>query len=265
MQLASAIKAVHSAGLAVRCLEPSKIILASKNRIRLGACAVLDVVQYEAQQTLQDLQQMDLAAFGRLILQLVTSNINPQWALIEQVGTRHGAELKEAITWLCTPVQPPQTKSIDDFLLRISSHVIAAFDSSCHADDALLSELNRELENGRIARLMMKLGTINERGEYEGDRNWGETGDRYMLKLMRDYIFHQVDANGHPNLDMGHILRCLNKLDAGVDENICLTSRDEQSVFVVSWKELKKQVAAAFADLSKPPKVIGGVGGGRGY
>ena len=24
------------------------------------------------------------------------------------------------------------------------------------------------------------------------DQAWAETGDRYMLKLFRDYIFHQV-------------------------------------------------------------------------
>ena len=48
------------------------------------------------------------------------------------------------------------------------------------------------------------------------------------------------------------MIRCLNKLDAGVDEKILLTSRDDQTSFVVSYKELKKQVAAAFGDLMKP-------------
>jgi len=118
----------------------------------------------------------------------------------------------------------------------------------------LTSELSRELENGRIARLMMKLGTINERQEYDGDRSWSENGERYMLKLFRDYVFHQVDAAGSPVLDLAHMVRCLNKLDAGVDEKILLTSRDEQTNFVVTYKELKKQVTTAFGELIKPPK-----------
>lgn len=44
------------------------------------------------------------------------------------------------------------------------------------------------------------------------DAAWSETGDRYLLKLFRDYLFHQVDANGAPWLDMAHIVQCLNKV-----------------------------------------------------
>ena len=44
------------------------------------------------------------------------------------------------------------------------------------------------------------------------DPSWSETGDRYMLKLFRDYMFHQVDENGVPWLDMAHIVQCLNKV-----------------------------------------------------
>ena len=31
-----------------------------------------------------------------------------------------------------------------------------------------------------------------DRTELNLDQAWAETGDRYMLKLFRDYIFHQV-------------------------------------------------------------------------
>ena len=44
------------------------------------------------------------------------------------------------------------------------------------------------------------------------DPAWSETGDRYMLKLFRDYLFHQVDENGAPWVDMAHIIMCLNKV-----------------------------------------------------
>lgn len=44
------------------------------------------------------------------------------------------------------------------------------------------------------------------------DTMWSETGDRYMLKLFRDYLFHQVDENGAPWMDMAHIVQCLNKV-----------------------------------------------------
>jgi PAB-dependent poly(A)-specific ribonuclease subunit 3 len=146
------------------------------------------------------------------------------------------------------------SKTIDEFLRGISGHIITSFDSILHSEDTLTSELARELENGRIARLMMKLGTINERQEHEGDRNWSENGERYMLKLFRDYVFHQVDGSGNAIVDLGHLIRCLNRLDAGIDEKVLLTSRDEQTTFVVTYKELKKQVATTFGDLAKPIK-----------
>ena len=33
-----------------------------------------------------------------------------------------------------------------------------------------------------------------------------------MLKLFRDYLFHQVDPNGAPWIDVSHIVQCLNKV-----------------------------------------------------
>ena len=47
------------------------------------------------------------------------------------------------------------------------------------------AELTKELENGRLFRLVVKLGFINERPEYDLDPAWSETGDHYMLKLFR--------------------------------------------------------------------------------
>lgn len=41
---------------------------------------------------------------------------------------------------------------------------------------------------------------------------WSESGDRYILKLFRDYLFHQTTDNGQPWIDMGHIVQCLNKV-----------------------------------------------------
>ena len=96
--------------------------------------------------------------------------------------------------------------------------------------------------------------TINERYDLNGDQSWAETGDRYLLKLFRDFVFHQVDSSGNPVLNIGHMLGCLNKLDAGTEERICLTSRDEQTSFIVSYKELKKQLGNAFGELQKASK-----------
>jgi PAB-dependent poly(A)-specific ribonuclease subunit 3 len=47
---------------------------------------------------------------------------------------------------------------------------------------------------------------------FDMDPGWSETGDRYLIKLFRDYVFHQVDENGRPVVDMVHVLTCLNKV-----------------------------------------------------
>ena len=115
--------------------------------------------------------------------------------------------------------------------------------------DHLEGELAKELENGRLTRLLCKLGFINERPEFDMDPSWSETGDRYLLKLFRDYVFHQVDENGEPILNLAHVVQCLNKLDAGHPEKIMLVSRDELSCIVVSYKDLKRCLEETFLEL----------------
>jgi PAB-dependent poly(A)-specific ribonuclease subunit 3 len=251
VQVASAMKSVHAENLAIRCMNASKVVLTETNRIRFGACSILDVVHHDVQKTMTELQQEDFYHFGRLILSLATSNPAPNQTSIEQLPRLYSKDLRSIIHWLLTPELPEQSKTIDVFLPKISTYLVASLNSSLQAEDELRYEMSRELENGRIARLLMKLGTINERQDYAGDRNWGETGERYLLTLFRDYVFHQVDASGSAVIDLGHIVTALNKLDAGSDERIMLTSRDEQSQFVVTYKDLKKQVAAAFSELTK--------------
>nr|KMM72452.1 pabp1-dependent poly(a)-specific ribonuclease subunit pan3 [Coccidioides posadasii RMSCC 3488] len=258
-QIANALKAIHSAGLAARVIEPSKILLTGKNRIRLNACGILDVVQFDSQRPLADLQHQDLVNFGQLILTLGANSPslmhNPTKAT-EHFNRSYSAQLNNSVYWLLSGMQKDQERTIDIFISGISSQLMSTFDSSLHLDDQLISDLSRELENARLVRLLSKLNFINERPEYEHDRQWSENGERYFLKLFRDYVFHQVDAQNAPVVDLGHVLTCLNKLDAGTDEKVTLISRDEQSCFIVSYKELKKAVEASFQALLKPARRI---------
>jgi PAB-dependent poly(A)-specific ribonuclease subunit 3 len=255
VQIASAIKAIHGHSLAVRCIDSSKIILTEKNRIRLNACSVLDVVQFDANRPIPELQQEDFLHFGKLMLSIASNNLNITIKAnmsIDHLLRAYTPDFRSSIVWLLTPVPAPATKNINDFVASISGHLISSFDTSLHTHDTLTSYLMRELENGRLVRLMAKLGAINERPEYEGDIKWSEYGERYILKLFRDYVFHQVNADGKPVVDLGHMIACLNKLDAGTNEQIKLVGRDEQDCMFVTYKELKKQVELAFNDLIKP-------------
>lgn len=254
VQLSSALKVIHKAKLAARCIDISKVILTDKNRIRLSACSIFDVIHFEAHRRIEELQQEDFFHLGKLVLSIGTNtpprNMHDLRSLLDQLGRNYSEDLKEVVAWLLSPPQSQQ-KTIEQLIRDLAIHVDDVYVSSSNACDEINNHLGRELENGRIVRLLAKLGTINERPEFDGDPNWSETEHRYTLKLFRDYVFHQVDAQGNPVLDLGHIISCLNKLDAGTEEKIYLTSRDHQSTFLVTYRELKKQVQSAFGDLQK--------------
>uniref|UniRef100_A0A1A8FPZ2 PAN3 poly(A) specific ribonuclease subunit homolog n=1 Tax=Nothobranchius korthausae TaxID=1143690 RepID=A0A1A8FPZ2_9TELE len=167
VQLSSALRSIHTAGLACRVMDPSKILITGKTRLRVNCVGVFDVLTFDNTQT-NHLAMM------------------PQY---------------------------------------------------------------QEVQNGRLFRLLTKLGTINERPEFQKDPAWSETGDRYLLKLFRDHLFHQVTEAGTPWIDLSHIVSCLNKLDAGVPEKISLVARDEKSVLVVTYSDLKRCFDSTFQEL----------------
>ncbi|GAB5590090.1 PAB-dependent poly(A)-specific ribonuclease subunit 3 [Umbelopsis nana] len=249
-QITSALKAIHSSGLAARVIEPTKILLTGKNRIRLNCCGALDTIKYDGGQNLARFQQEDLLAFGKLVVALACNSLQAIQNLpnsFEYISHFYSPDLKNLILYLLS--KPMPTKSIDEVISLIGPKILHEIDSAHHHSDFLESELSRELENGRLFRLLMKINFINERPEFDMDPSWSETGDRYIIKLFRDYVFHQVNENGAPAMDMVHVLTCLNKLDVGVDEKIMLMSRDEQSCLIVSYKEIKNCIISAFNDL----------------
>jgi PAB-dependent poly(A)-specific ribonuclease subunit 3 len=197
---------------------------------------------------------------------------------LELVSRSYSERLRSCLAWLLVPPPTPQEinlgektashsaeYNINSLLTSIADKVVATLDSALHLEDELTTNLMQELENGRLVRLLTKLNVILERPDTtstptatsnpallnQPSAAWSETGERYYLKLFRDYVFHQVDHEGRPVLDLGHIITCLNKLDAGIDEKFQLISRDEQSIFITSYKEVKRGFEAAWAEISK--------------
>lgn len=115
--------------------------------------------------------------------------------------------------------------------------------------DALETHLTNEAENGRLLKLLIKLGTINERPEQGLDPRWSDSGDRYILKLFRNFLFHQVDDDGTPVVDVGHIVNALNKIDCGDPEQLCLASADQQTILISSFSHLKRCLDESFSQL----------------
>lgn len=56
-------------------------------------------------------------------------------------------------------------RSVNDVMPMIGARFYSQIDSAQLRNDVLQDQLSREVENGRLFRLMCKLGTINERPE----------------------------------------------------------------------------------------------------
>ncbi|KAG0145336.1 hypothetical protein CROQUDRAFT_658780 [Cronartium quercuum f. sp. fusiforme G11] len=253
VQIANAIRIVHAAQLAVRTIHPTKILLTGANRVRINGCGILDVIAFNPSRSLAELQQQDLVDLGKLIVSLGSSAdcSNPNGLVlakgVEYVQQCWSPEINAVVEFLLQP----ETKTIDGLLQLIWTKTLDEVTSVFNHNDLLEEYLMRELENGRLVRLMTKFGFINERPEFDHDPNWSETSERYVLKLFRDYVFHQIDAQGKPVTDLSHVLMCLNKLDAGLDEKIMLVSRDDQTCVIVSYAEIRRILDIAFRDLTK--------------
>ncbi|KAL0578063.1 PAB-dependent poly(A)-specific ribonuclease subunit 3 [Marasmius crinis-equi] len=240
IQIASAIKKVHDAGMAVRTIDPTKILLTGKSRVRISSCGVMDVLMYDSHQDVHYLQQEDLSQFGRLVFALTCNNPNAASTTnfqksLDHMSRMYSHDIKTAALFLISKSNPHKVKNINRL-----------------ATDRLENELTGELENARLVRLLCKFNFINERPEFALDPRWSETGDRYIVKLFRDYVFHQVDEHGNPVTNLSHVLSCLNKLDAGSEEKLMLVARDEQSCLVVTYRDIKTCLESAFNELARP-------------
>lgn len=215
IQLANALKAVHTAGLAVRCLDATKVLITGKNRIRINGVGILDVLSFDQATPMGLYQQEDLINFGQLIMSLCADFVQPGHSQsiaqgLDYIGRAYSLDLKNLVGYLLG--KPTALKTIDEVLRLAGPRILNELDALQSYNDVLESELGAEVENGRIARMLIKLGFINERPEFDMDPQWSESGDRYVLKLFRDYVFHQVGPDGKPVLDLSHVLTTLNKV-----------------------------------------------------
>lgn len=153
---------------------------------------------------------------------------------IDYVAKTYSNGFRDVVYKLCTG----GIKTTSELTVAVADQTFNSLDSALHYNDGLENQLKGALENGRLVRLLCKLGFINERPEYDMEPRWSETGDRYCLKLFRDYIFHSVDGDNQPVVDLAHVITCLNKLDAGIDEKVMLTSRDSNNCFIISYRDV---------------------------
>lgn len=230
LQMLTVIGTLHEKNLCLRCIDPSKVLVISE-RLRINAVGALDFLESSELDF-----QADYLALGNMFVSIL-GPVNQATRVLSKWPT----EFCNAILNLLDDTRP---KSHTELISMYTPIVIQELNALRIRQDMLEEELMKSLENGRVARLLMKILFVIDRSE-----QWSETGDRYFVKLFRDYCFHTVDTNGKPVVDVGHVISCLNKLDAGSTEKIMLTSTDGRNCLIVSYEELKRCIQDSFQEL----------------
>ncbi|SMN17687.1 similar to Saccharomyces cerevisiae YKL025C PAN3 Essential subunit of the Pan2p-Pan3p poly(A)-ribonuclease complex [Maudiozyma saulgeensis] len=256
IQLCNAIKAVHSKNLAVYNLDWEKILVTGNpGRIKISSCNEIEPLVYKEEFSIEltkTKQQQDFIRLGELMFKLA-SNIQNETGHTDtddkidklNVDDRFKGVLRYLLSKeiLSKDIQELTTMFVDKVYL-----VVEAMTTYAEKTENILS---RELENSRLFRLMCKLNFIFGRVESRIDINWSESGDKFPIILFYDYVFHQVDPQGKSMMDLTHVLRCLNKLDAGVSEKLVLATPDEMTCIIISYKELKELISSTFRSLTQ--------------
>jgi PAB-dependent poly(A)-specific ribonuclease subunit 3 len=253
VQMTAALRAVHSAGLDLgpSRLAPSKVLLCSPGRLRIGSLGVEEILHGSTSpMDMMTSQLLDLEALGHLILTLATAvkNMAPT---LDNLILHYSRELCHIVAGLIAAPKGNGFQNWKSLAVALGDRVFDELGTSLENVDTLAMGMLKECENGRIARFLIKLNAVVDRAELLGDTRWAETGDRYLLKLFRDFIFHQVDDQGLPINDWGIIIDAINKADSGIDEKIMLLSRDEASMLVVSYADIKRCLVSAYEEIKR--------------
>lgn len=251
VQLAAALQDVHLAGCAVGApgLAPSKLLRTLGGRAAIACGGLVDVLGggccAAGSAQLRAAQRADLGALGTSLLAL---GCGPgcRRPSLSVLGGRVSPRFAALVGALTDPLRGPCDGA--SLSQALASHALAALCSAQGAQDALLGELEREAEAGRQLRTLMRLSFVLDRPDGVGG-DADESGDAYLLRLFRDFLFHCPRDDGAPALDWAGAHEALAKLDAGVPERIILLSRDAASMLVVGYNELKQCVQRAYDTL----------------
>jgi PAB-dependent poly(A)-specific ribonuclease subunit 3 len=206
-QLVSAIAAVHGSNLAVRTLQLNHILCTQEGssgviklnsgpfglpriRLRINCVGIVDILEFEARKTLEELQRDDMRSLGCILLSMTTgseitvndifrgNNAQQQGQILvpyfDFVRQNYSRDLFVLIHSLLNPGVPPQT--IRGVASSMAMRAFEELDEAHTCIDNMDGSLMGIYESGRALRLLLKLAFVNERPEFGIDKNWSESG-----------------------------------------------------------------------------------------
>ena len=193
-QWTSVVRRIHQARLAVRTLDARHVLLQMDSlRVRwhVNCVGVPDALEWEARKPLEALQLEDIRQLGRLILSLATgtevsaNTDSTTLANCERFCLQtYSRELHNLTMALIRSPNPP---NILDVCRALTARVWDEWEHTSMSLHHTERSLGAEFESGRMMRLLLKLGFVNERPEFGPNRRWAQSGDCYILSLFRDY------------------------------------------------------------------------------
>jgi len=233
------------------------VLLTGRESVRLSACGMLDVTRPDTSRPMAQQQHDDLLSLGRLLVCLAcTSPVAASSQSLQKsmgyIQASYSPEFSQLLMLLLTPSSSGGVPTVHDAVAFTSGRMMTRMAQTQWHVDALLNELNKECENGRLLRLLVKLGHATDRQELGDDPSWGVSQDRHLLRVYRDSLFHVNDEHGNAVLDFAQVVHSLNKLDVGHEGKTLLSSSGPDSrgeLLVVSYKDVRDVLERSFADL----------------
>ncbi|KAL2314477.1 PAB-dependent poly(A)-specific ribonuclease subunit pan3-like [Schizosaccharomyces pombe] len=264
-QLISALYSIHSSGLAAKMVSLKNVLMVGKMRLAIFGLGIMDVIQEESTEPLTSLQRNDCRDVGLILLALATDTEN----VTLSTAKAHLTRLKTIVSTDASLVELIEVLifneelRIQTLLPTMLSYMVNNYESVLLMEDVYETYLAEQVENDRLLRLLLKLEFLDDRPEYVDDPDWSASGVYFVIRLFRKYMFQVQtidDASKKPTLqstttpprkllNKAHLLSCLNKLDAGTDEQILL--EDEFTRIIMSFKEVKTTINTAFMELER--------------
>ncbi|WBW72001.1 PAN complex protein phosphotransferase subunit Ppk26 [Schizosaccharomyces osmophilus] len=243
-QMAIAISHLHKNGLACNHLTPSRILINRDKRIRINSCADYELA-VPIKPPLESRQQQDLKDFGCIIANLATGSLDDDMAkAARHINHSYSRDFYKAVLSFIS--DEPVKKNIDSFFKDYAVYFLSVMDASFKENAAMEKRLSQTIQHKRFFQILYKLMYITDCNDRPAVLPGFRDRKIYLLHLLRDYLFHQVDEGQCPLIDLCQVLTTLGKLDAGIGQSVALISRDELDCASVTYSELKAWIDDVF-------------------
>jgi PAB-dependent poly(A)-specific ribonuclease subunit 3 len=207
LQLVAVLRVVHATTGACRTVGLSRILITNNARIRLANVGVVDVLEADMRKSKAAAEIDDIIALGHVMLVLATRAFTdaPHNELVSpgrlcHIAARYSREFYALIFELLT--KPPTVFALCDML---SGRAFDELDATYQCVDNCEGHISAEVGAGRVLRVILHLSSALSGSEKLASAPWSESGERYLLLLFMEYVFHQVDDSGTRMLDYGHV------------------------------------------------------------